>query len=306
MKYILTTGCSFTNNIRLNPDIPKSHHTIPNNLRSWPYYLQQELGTDYTVLNYGGATNDNTSMCRIILYHIDRLLKEGTDPTNITVAIQWSSATRSAIYMHKQLDEQSQGKGHTLVYHNNWKNIPGAFYLNGGFSPPTGPGSALDWFGITNAVMYWQTEVMWNNTLNSTLQWLEMWLLLEKTCKELNIKTYYMSMRNIFSRKSGDNFLHNKHLNRETWMDLVEVLKPYLDKLPITSDNYWHYKKYDGLLEWAIETRNDNIPVFQEFQEFRARTFEEYLKLAGHEWGHPSAEMMEIFVKTELLKLLKL
>jgi hypothetical protein len=309
MKYILTTGCSFTNNIRLDPDKPSNHAVIPSNLRSWPYYLHQELKNEYEVLNYGVATNDNVSMCRIMLYHIDRLLKENVDPKNITIIVQWSSAVRQSIYMHKQLDMRSQGLGHTLVYHNNWKNIPGMFYLTGGNDPPTGPGSAVDWLGIENVLKYWQAEVSWNNTLNSTMQWLEMWLLLEKTCKELGIKTYYMSMRDIFTSNSGDNFLFSKYGSPPKfykWMTLVEVLKPYLDKLPIDSDNYWHHKQYKGLLEWAIDSRNNDIPVFQEFQEFNANTFEEYLVAAGHDWGHPSAEMMEIFVKTELLKLLKL
>lgn len=310
MKYILTTGCSFTNNIRLDPDNPSHHISVPSNLRSWPYYLHQELKNEYEVLNYGVATNDNVSMCRIMLYHIDRLLKENVDAKDITLIIQWSASVRKSIYMHKQLDARTQGLGHTLVYHNNWKNTPGMFYLTGGNDPPTGPNSAMAWLGIENALKYWQAEVTWDNTLNSTMQWLEMWLLLEKTCKELGIKTYYMSMRDIFTSHSGDNFLfrqYGKGSKFYKWMELVEVLKPYLNKLPIDGENFWHHGEYKGLLEWTIDNRNDNIPVFQESAHLQAKTFEEYVeKNNNNVWGHPSAEMMEIFVKTELLKLLKL
>ena len=76
MKYILTTGCSFTNNIRLNPNDLSQNC---GGRESWPYYLQKQLGDEwgYTVLNYGGATNDNVSMCRILYYHAKRLLNEG-------------------------------------------------------------------------------------------------------------------------------------------------------------------------------------------------------------------------------------
>ena len=49
MKYILTSGCSFTNNVRLNPNNINELHDCIN---SWPYYLQQEIGNDYKVLNY--------------------------------------------------------------------------------------------------------------------------------------------------------------------------------------------------------------------------------------------------------------
>jgi hypothetical protein len=305
MKYILTTGCSFTNNIRLNPDNP--HEIVEHKRLSWPYYLQQELGEEYTVLNYGGATNDNVSMCRIILYHIDRLIKENVNPKDITVVVQWSAATRQAIYMNRQLTKETHKLGHTLVYHNNWENVPGVFYLTGGFDPPMGVGSAVEWFNIKNTIKYWQAEVTWDNSVNTTMHWLETWLLLEKTCLELGIDAYYMSMRDIFSYNSSDNFLKRHTPQKyDTWMKHIEVLKPYLDKLPINSNRYWYHKQYKGLLEWAIDTRNDDIPVFQEFEEFNTRTFEEYLTVAGHDWGHPSAEVMEIFVKTELRKLMKL
>ena len=303
MKYILTTGCSFTNNIRLNPDNPTE--IVPPHLRSWPYYLQQELGNEYAVLNYGGATNDNISMCRIMLYHIDRMIKENINPKDIKIVIQWSSATRQAIYMNKQLDYASHNMGHTLVYHNNWEKTPGVFYLTGGFDPPTGKGSAIEWLGIENAVKYWQAEIMWNNTINNVMHWFETWLLLEKTCKELEIDVYYMNMWDTFSHQAECNFLSRKP-TEEIWMSKVEVLKPYIEKLPIKSDRHWFHKHYKGLLEWAIDNRDDSIPIFQECMHHQIKTYDEFIEKMGGPYGHPSAEMMEIFVKTELLKLLKL
>ena len=68
MKHILCTGCSFTKNVRFNPDAPFNQG--PEDRYSWPYYLQKELGDDVLVYNLGGATNDNVSMCRIIFYWI--------------------------------------------------------------------------------------------------------------------------------------------------------------------------------------------------------------------------------------------
>jgi hypothetical protein len=309
MKYILTTGCSFTNNARLDPD---NLNVIENNkYRSWPYYLQKELGEECTVLNYGGATNDNVSMCRIMLYHIDRLVKADVNPKDIKIIVQWSSGTRQSIYMSRLLDKFKHTMGHTLVYHNNWRTTPGVFYLTGGFDPPMGRGSAVEYFGIENAIKYWQAEVGWDNHLNPIMHWLETWLLLEKTCAELGIEAYYMTMWDTFSHKSECNFTksgtHDSIYSKPTtdiWMDRVEVLKPYLDKLPIKSDRSWYHKDFKGLFEWAIDNRRDDIPVFQEFDEYNSKTFEEYVRNSGHTWGHPSAEMMEIFVKTELLRMI--
>ena len=83
MKYVLTSGCSFTNNVRLNPN---NLEELDTERLSWPYYLQKELGEEYKVLNYGGATNDNVSLCRIFFYHIKRLMSEGINPKDITAS----------------------------------------------------------------------------------------------------------------------------------------------------------------------------------------------------------------------------
>lgn len=308
-KYILTTGCSFTNNIRLNPDNINGD-TSPN-LYSWPYFLQKELGEEYIVLNYGAATNDNVSMCRILLYHIDRLVNEGVDTSNITIITQWSDPTRQSIYLQKQMDTEHHHMGHTLVYHNNWTTIPGLFYLTGGFSPPTGPDSAIEWLGIEKAIQYWELDINWNNIINQTMHWLELWILLENTCRELGIKTYYMSMRNPFSKEAKECFFgapdNNSDIPTKTiWFEDYEVLRPYINKLPINSKNYWHHKNYNGLLEWAIDNVNDEkYPLFQEYLGNNVDNYIDYLKIQPNGWGHPSAQLMEIFVKTELVDLIR-
>ena len=304
MKYVITTGCSFTNNLRLDPD---NLNQDDETRRSWPYYLQQELGNDYKVLNYGGATNDNVSMCRIQLYHIDRLIKKGINPKDISIITQWSDPTRESIYLHNQFTKEKHYLGHTLVYHNDWEETPGVFYLTGGFMPPDDADSAMVEFGISNAIKYWELDINWNNIINQTMHWLELWVLLEKTCKDLGIKTYYMSMRNPYSKEAKEIYFgapdNNSDIPTKTlWFEDYEVLKPYIDKLPINSPNHWHYKNYHGLLEWTIDNRIDNISIFQESGQL---SYDDYLKIQSNGWGHPSPEMMEIFVKNELIKLLK-
>ena len=307
MKYVITTGCSFTNNLRLDPDNLQSQD---ENRLSWPYFLQKELGDSYNVLNYGGATNDNVSMCRIQLYHIDRLIKEGVNPKDISIITQWSDPTRQSVYLDRLFKDSAHHIGHTLVYHNNWRNKKGVFFLTGGFSPPDGDDSAIQYFGIDNAIKYWELDINWDNIINQTMHWLELWILLEKTCNELGIQSYYMSMRNPYSKESKECHFGAPNNNsdiptKSIWFEDYEILKPYLDKLPIDSNKHWHHKNYCGLLEWSIDNRNNNIPLFQEFEWDRVETYEEYLKIQSNGWGHPSPQMMERFVKEELMPIFK-
>ena len=298
MKYVITTGCSFTNNKRLDPD---NLNQDDETRRSWPYYLQQELGDEYKVLNYGGATNDNVSMCRIQLYHIDRLIKEGVNPNDISIITQWSDPVRYSFYINQQFPKEKHYLGHTLVYHSNWDKENGVFFLTGGFSPPFGDDTAVEYFQIENAIKYWELDITYDNQINQVLHWLELWNLLEMKCKELGIKTYYMSMRNPFSYEcekwGGIPGNNSDEPTKTIWFDKYEVLKPYLNGLPIDSENYWHYKNYCGLLEWTIDNRINGVPIFQESEKM---SYDEYLKIQPNGWGHPSTEMMEIFVKTEL------
>ena len=102
MKYILTSGCSFTNNVRYDRNNKKaSANWGSEELKSWPYYLQQEVGDDYEVWNLGGATNDNVSILRIFTYEIKELLDSGVNGEDIIVIGQWSDLHRKAIYTTK-------------------------------------------------------------------------------------------------------------------------------------------------------------------------------------------------------------
>lgn len=308
MKYIITTGCSFTNNLRLDVD---GEDKISNDRLSWPYFLQKKLGDEYKVLNYGGATNDNISMCRIQMYHIDKLISEGVQPSDISIITQWSDSVRYSFYFDKKFPKDKHYLGHTLVYHNDWQNKQGVFFLTGGFSPPTHQGSAVKYFGIENFIKYWECDIVYDNQINQVLHWLESWNLLEYKCKELGIKTYYMSMRNPFSNECqfwGGAPNNDSDLPSKTkWFEKYEVLKPYIEKLPIDSPNYWHHKNYCGLLEWTLDNKGDeSIPLFQEYFHDNVKNYNEYLKIQPNGWGHPSPQMMEIFVEKELINLLQL
>ena len=307
-KYILTSGCSFTNNVRLNPNNLKEEDSTRF---SWPYYLQKELGKEYEVLNYGGATNDNVSLCRIFFYHTKRLIKEGVNPKDIIIIGQWSDPNRESIWIKSKFTEEDREKyGHTLVYTPTWEKENGFFYLTGGFSPPDGEDSALKKYGIENAIKYWEADINWNNILNQVLHWLESWSHLERYCKETQVNTYWMSMRNPYSVEAyecwfgapeNDSTIPTKNL----WFEKYEILKPYIDELPINKSNHWHYKNYNGLLEWTIDNIQEGVPYFQE-SSGKYLSWEDYKKeIHEYGWGHPSPQMMEKFVKEELINIIR-
>lgn len=302
MKHILVTGCSFTNNVRFNPSYP--HITDNGNKNSWPYHLQQTLGKNYTVYNLGGATNDNVSMCRIIFYWINKLMTSGVNSKDISIIIQWSDPNRESVYLNHKYTKNLINEPHTLIYWDNYESEDGIFYLTGGFSPPDDSQNELN---IKNAIKYWELEINWNNIINQTLHWLESWNHLILYCDNLGIKHNYMSMRNPFSIEAYDVWFgapsNDSNIpTKSIWFSKHEVLKPYLELLPIDSNLYWHYKNYNGLLEWTI----DNCETISPFQESAELSYTDYLKIQPNGWGHPSSKMMELFVKEELLPFMKI
>jgi len=298
MKYILTTGCSFTHNHRFNPSNLVVSDLMDRN--SWPYFLSTELGEDYTVYNLGGATNDNLSMCRIIFYWLNKLIKSGVPHKDIHVIIQWSDPNRESVYIKTEITDNSISMPHTLIYWDNYLKENGLFYLTGGFSPPD---DSLDALGIKNAINMWQSEINWNNILTQTLNWLIAWNHLVLYFDKWGIKHNYLSMRNLYSYESYSCWFgapdNNSDIPTKTiWFDKYEILLPYISELPINSNRYWHYKNYNGLLEWTIDNRIDGVDFFQESKNI---SYEEYLKHQPNGWGHPSSQMMEKFVKEELI-----
>ena len=101
-KYIITNGCSFTRQIRrigisgTADDFPTDHISQ----WKWPHFIQKEY-PEYKVINYGCPTNDNEVIAKSTLYGIDKLLKEGKNPKDIQVIVQWSGWARSSFFISK-------------------------------------------------------------------------------------------------------------------------------------------------------------------------------------------------------------
>lgn len=84
MKYIVTSGCSFT-----------AYH------RCWPFRLIEQLGENYSLINDSEGSSNNAFINRRIVYQTGKLLAQGISPKDIIVGVMWSNAMRENIHDHQ-------------------------------------------------------------------------------------------------------------------------------------------------------------------------------------------------------------
>jgi hypothetical protein len=95
MKHIVVSGCSFTNNYKVNIRDERDWENEPIEDWTWAHWLQDSLKETHTLHNYGTVTHDNKSIVRSIIYKVTDLLKDGVPPENIIVIAQFTSLTRN-------------------------------------------------------------------------------------------------------------------------------------------------------------------------------------------------------------------
>ena len=305
MKYVLTSGCSFTKNKRFIPSQLGENEPIRF---SWPESLQKELGDSYKVINLGSATNDNMSIVRILYYWINKLTKSGIKYEDIIVGIQWSDPHRESFYFKKEItNEELKETQHTLSYVKD-SDRDGFFFLTGGFAPPEDENIWRHFKGteFKQFMNMYSLGVLSNNIINSTLHWLESWSHFQLFCEKNNIETFYTSMRNIFSKNVFEHnfdsqFLHK--IDSVNWMEKNAILEPYIKEL-LTNSKFYFYKTFGGLLDWTRDNidRYSDINPYQELEN--DKKWKDTLSKDRMMYGHPTPKMMDVFVKEELFPFL--
>lgn len=301
MKYVLTSGCSFTKNKRFVAS-QLGDNTIER--YSWPEGLQKELGDEYKVINLGSATNDNMSIIRILYYWINKLNESGIKYEDIIVGIQWSDPHRESFYIKKDISKQELLETpHTLSYVKD-SDRDGFFFLTGGFAPPE---DELIWSHFKESqfrefMNLYSLSILTNNIINSTLHWLESWSHFELFCEKNKINTFYLSMRNIFSKNVFENNFDTQkldYIDDINWMMENSLLQPYIKNLPLESKFYF-YETFGGLYEWTRDNYS-KYPSINPYHELENNSnWKSELFNNKNMYGHPSHEMMEIFVREEL------
>jgi len=344
MKYIVTSGCSFTRQYR-RIGITGNEYDFMNDAISqwkWPHFIQKEY-PDYKVLNYGNPTNDNAVIAKSILYGVNKLLKEGVSTENIKVIVQWSGWSRNSAFISKQKqiennyflnkefvaerDKDRWPINEDFAHINDFINEPkkyigehGYFILSGGYHN-----------GHVKA------KVM--------IEYLQNILLIQYFCKANGIECKFFTMHNNFSadyvtedrfplwKPVGSSnseawFVVNKKFIPSTWENDNKVQfenSPYIKYLfdMVDFEKFWFYKedgltKYGGQVEWSIKRYNhdevseyDDIPniIWLECRgnwDDNKRDKDELIKWLEKTvyWQHTSPYLNYMFVKEELKSFL--
>jgi hypothetical protein len=96
VKYLVTSGCSFSDNVDLR----------------WPHYLSKCL--DIQLLNMGQGSSGNDWISKTIIYQTNLLLNRGVLPGEILVIPMWTSPARRGLFVSRQ-----ETKNFEELYHPN-------------------------------------------------------------------------------------------------------------------------------------------------------------------------------------------
>jgi len=281
MKYIVTSGCSFTRQYRRIGITGDEYDFMDDHISmwKWPHFIQQEY-PDYNVINYGNPTNDNNVIAKSILYGVQKLLSDGVDTSDIKVIIQWSGWSRSSAFISKSKQKQNDyflNKEFVKDIHKNTFDITedfahindfinepkkyigehGYFILSGGYHNGHVKAKAKEYFEHYIKHVFSAEERM--------MKYFENILLIQYFCKSHNIDYKFFTMHNNFSKNythedkfpdwkpTGSNKSEAWHIIYEkfipiTWKEDIQIqfqYNPYLKYLfdMIDLNKFWFYEE---------------------------------------------------------------
>ena len=330
MKHLIAAGCSFTSLTKPNLDfvvnfeIPLRHKSV--DMWTWVDWIRHYNSDTHFVYNYGCPTNDNTTIVESALYGINKLIKEGINPKNIEVVIQWTCATRNSFFIPNGFVDREKLKREHLndfVSEKRYNFEKGFKYLTGGYNKTSQPDELNDVSFSYLANQFSHEERI--------ISWLKNIILISSFCKNLGIKykffqlnnnissffyTSYKEMNKVDKRNSepgippSENFLKTKEI-QYTWEDGIFLDNPYvnylLDLVDLQND-FWFYErenhhKFGGSLEWTIDAWKDDLKndsefslsnvIYYELEGMDEKEQKEYFKKTTYR--HPSSLMWRKF-----------
>jgi hypothetical protein len=307
---------------------------------TWAYWLRDILKDTHIVHNYGTITNDNKTIARSLIYKVDDLLKSGVKAEDIIVIVQWTSVTRTSVFItpdkynpanpYSQYLKTSDSWPHTNDYLINKKdkNSPyehGYFHLSGGYNPVNNP------INMDSFIKKWATEVMsfderyfeWFEYINMLLNYLH-----------INgiTKIKFFNMSNNFSKEYLNGNSNPPHYSKSnyksvydclvvdkeicnTWNDIKELkfqnsyVKFYADKIDFNK-YFWFFEEnslhlFGGIIEWSIRNfdynMEGNLPKVL-WREMNGMSIHEQKQYLDKSWyGHTSSILAKKFVNDVVL-----
>jgi hypothetical protein len=338
MKHIVVSGCSFTNNYKINI---RGERDWENDLIedwTWAHWLQDYLKDTHTLHNYGAITHDNKSIVRSIIYKVSDLLKNGIPPEDIIVVAQWSTLIRSSFFV---TPEKYQSVNPEIIYKKNgasWahttdylitgkdKKSPyehGYFHLTGGFNQTNNP------INIDPLISQWVDTIM--SYTERYFEWFEYINMLLNFLHVNGItKIKFFNMNNNFSKNymnAAPPPYYDTEKNKSVYECMIEdkticntweqkelefensYVKSYADKIDFKK-YFWFFEEnfvhsYGGIIEWSIRNFDYNmsgdLPKVL-WREMNGMNLDEQKKYLERSWyGHTSSILAKKFVKDVVL-----
>jgi hypothetical protein len=304
MKYLITSGCSFTSAHRTNLERADDKF-LSDDIKSWyyPHWLQAKF-RDIKVYNMGSPANNNSMIVRSAIYKAKELLNSGVEGKDIAMIIQWSSFFRRSHFISNQIKDTIP-----LVDHRDYANDymkekaePGdnGYWIN--LALPDMRMSSLEKAENQRLFKYNMAyiETLYNDE-SRYFEWLEYFDYLIQFCEKNDIQMKSFFMHNSFSLQ------YDYGLMPYNWKDANDMIDKLFNKKEIintwgeekTRVDIYPYCKYlydsidwnkycwffeeegihskGGVFEWTIRnqiksTDEDFNPIWMEYIDFGSQS----------------------------------
>ena len=339
MKHIVVSGCSFTNNFRINIGDERRWERDAIEDWTWANWLQHYLKDTYILHNYGTVTHDNKNIARSIIYKVSDLLKEGVKPEDIIVIAQWTTLIRNSFFITPEkytavnpafrYKKYNESWAHTTDYLINGKDKTseyeqGYFHLTGGYNPTN------NLINIDPVVFEYLDKVM--SYTERYFEWFEYITLLLNFLEVNGItKIKFFNMSNNFSKKYLNEgrtppYYHTP-TNKSVYECIIEnkdicdtweqkelkfensYVKSYAEKIDFNK-YFWFFEEnslhlFGGMIEWSIRNFDYNLegdlPKVL-WREMNGMSLDEQKKYLERSWyGHTSSILTKKFVNDVVL-----
>lgn len=335
MKYLITSGCSFTSAHRVNYH-RKDDEFLKDEKKFWYYtHWIQKNNPELKVYNMGSPGNNNSIIARSAIYKAKQLIKEGVSPNQIGIIIQWSSYFRRSHFISNDIKP--------FIPFEEHKD-----YVNDYLTEKSKPGENGYWMNLAIPDMKYSSmerenkrmfkynqsylETLYNDE-SRYFEWLEYFDYIISFCKANSIQLKCFFMHNSFSSQydyglmpgnynSGNESIKGIFEDKNifnTWNETQFRIEsyPYTKYLynSIDWDKYcWFFEeegihKKGGVFEWAIRNQvkssDENFnPLFMEYEDFDSQSKLEDAIINGKiGWtGHVSSCNYKKFTEEVILK----
>jgi hypothetical protein len=322
MKYLVTSGCSFTSHERVN--LQRGERDFLNDhYQFWyyPHWIQQMIPS-IEVYNMGNPGNGNLSIARSAIYKAKQLLNQGIDGKDISMIIQWSNFHRKSYFVSNELKDIPNINKH-IEYANDFINEKEYNGEKGYWMTMACPDMSESSFVELNPKIYKFNQTYLETLYNDEerfIEWLDYFDYVIHFCEVNGIQLKCFFMHNPFSSAYHYGMLPSNYRNGEEMINGLFVDKKihntwYESDDEITERFPWaahlyktiNWKKYcwffeeerlhknGGVLEWALRNQipstSENFnPLYQEYWQYGSQSEVERNIMEGNAsaWGHVS------------------